>query len=78
LPSGDEVKTKNPPPLGGGLINFVNESKPGRHAAKQRVRQQQVQVLIHGGKLSRFSDLVKWISFILSQHVSNFLLRKDL
>jgi hypothetical protein len=48
LPSGDEVKTKNPPPSGSGLINFVNESKPDRRAGQQRVRKQQVQVLIHG------------------------------
>jgi hypothetical protein len=51
LPSGDEVKTKNPPPSGSGLINFVNESKPGCRAGQQRVRKQQVQVLIHAAKL---------------------------
>jgi len=42
LPSGDEVKTKNPPPSGSGLIKFVNESKPDCHAGQQRVRKQQV------------------------------------
>jgi hypothetical protein len=44
LPSGDEVKTKNPPPSGSGLINFANESKPDRHAGQQRVRKQQIQI----------------------------------
>jgi hypothetical protein len=43
LPSGGRVETKNPPPSGSGLINFVNESEPDRRVAKQRV-QQQVQV----------------------------------
>jgi hypothetical protein len=52
LPSGDEVKTKNPPPSGSGLINFVNESKPGRRAGKQRVCKQQVQVEIHRMKIA--------------------------
>jgi hypothetical protein len=42
LPSGDEVKTKNPPPSGSGLIKFVNESKPDRRAGQQRVCKQQV------------------------------------
>jgi hypothetical protein len=51
LPSGGEVKTKNPPPSGSGLIKFVNESKPGCRAGQQRVRKQQVQVLIHALKI---------------------------
>jgi hypothetical protein len=42
LPSGDEVKTKNPPPFGSGLIKFVNKSKPDCRAGQQRVRKQQV------------------------------------
>jgi hypothetical protein len=42
LPRDGEVKTKNPPPSGSGLIKFVDESKPGCRAAKQRVRKQQV------------------------------------
>jgi hypothetical protein len=54
LPSGDEVKTKNPPPSGSGLINFVNESKPDCRAGQQRVRKQQVQVLIHALKITVF------------------------
>jgi hypothetical protein len=29
-------KTKNPLPPGSGLINFVNESKPDRRAAKKQ------------------------------------------
>jgi hypothetical protein len=57
LPSGDEVKTKNPPPSGSGLINFVNESKPDCRAGQQRVRKQQVQVLIHANKLT---NLFHW------------------
>jgi hypothetical protein len=55
LPSGDEVKTKNPPPSGSGLINFVNESNPYRRAGQQRVRKQQVQIqiAIHADKLTK-------------------------
>jgi hypothetical protein len=59
LPSGDEVKTKNPPPSGSGLINFVNESKPVCRAGQQCVRKQQVQVLIHVGKLAELMSKVK-------------------
>jgi hypothetical protein len=59
LPSSDEVKTKNPPPSGSGLINFVNESKPGCRAGQQRVRKQQVQVLIHACKLAELAAKVK-------------------
>jgi hypothetical protein len=39
-------KTKNPPPSGSGLINFVNESEPDCRAGQQRVRKQQVQIQI--------------------------------
>jgi hypothetical protein len=42
LPRDGEVKTKNPPPTGSGLINFVNESKPDCRAGQQRVLKQQV------------------------------------
>jgi len=62
LPSGDEVKTKNPPPSGSGLINLVNESKPGCRAGQQRVRKQQVQVMIHAPKLMPFVRRVKQFS----------------
>jgi hypothetical protein len=58
LPSGDEVKTKNPPPSGSGLINFVNESKPDCRAGQQRVRKQQVQIHVHAGKLTHLFCLV--------------------
>jgi hypothetical protein len=33
------------------MINFVNESKPGCRAGQQRVRKQQVQIVIHADKL---------------------------
>jgi len=47
LPSGDAVKTKNPPPFGSGfLINLVNESKPDRRATQQQRVQKQVQIQI--------------------------------
>jgi hypothetical protein len=42
LLSGDEVKTKNPPPSGSGLMKLVNESNPNCRAGQQRVRKQQV------------------------------------
>jgi hypothetical protein len=62
LPSGDEVKTKNPPPSGSGFwLNLGHESKPSRRAGQQRVRKQQVQVLIHRDKLTGRMILVKWI-----------------
>jgi hypothetical protein len=61
LPSGDEVKTKNPPPSGSGLINFVNESKPDCRAGQQRVRKQQVQVLIHALKIKAIYVCVKYL-----------------
>jgi len=44
-------KTKNPPPFGGGLKNFVNESRPDRRAGQRRVRKQRVQIAIHVDKL---------------------------
>jgi hypothetical protein len=61
LPSGDEVKTKNPPPSGSGLIKFVNESKPDCHAGQQRVRKQQVQVLFHALKIKAICVCVKYL-----------------
>jgi hypothetical protein len=64
LPSGGEVKTKNPPPSGSGLIKFVNESKPGCRAGQQRVRKQQVQVVIHANNIASPSNGVKWILFV--------------
>jgi hypothetical protein len=38
--------------VGSGLINFVNESKPGCRDGQQRVRKQQVQIqnMIHDAK----------------------------
>jgi hypothetical protein len=66
FPSGDEVKTKNPPPPGSGLINLVNESKPDCRAAKKQrpaLRdKQQVQVLIHEAKLTLIVWRVKYFS----------------
>jgi hypothetical protein len=58
LPSGDEVKTKNPPPFGSGLINFVNASKPDCRAGQQRVRKQQVQIIVHNASLTHLFCLV--------------------
>jgi hypothetical protein len=41
LPSGDEVKTKNPPPGRQWVYQIlVNESKPDYRAGQQRVRKQ--------------------------------------
>jgi hypothetical protein len=45
------AKTKTPPPVRGGVDEIlVNESKPDRRAAQQRIRWQQscVQKVIHG------------------------------
>ncbi|MDR3459523.1 MAG: hypothetical protein P4N60_19005 [Verrucomicrobiae bacterium] len=44
-----KVKTKNPPPFGGGFFGQIrmNASKPGRRAGKQRALKQQVQIEIH-------------------------------
>jgi hypothetical protein len=61
LPSGGQVKTKNPLPSGSGLINFVNESKPGCRAGQQRDRKQQVQVLIHTLKIKAICVRVKYL-----------------
>jgi len=66
LPSGGQVKTKNPPPVGSGLINFANESKPDCRAGQQRVRKQQVQVAIHVVKLMASSAGVNGFSRQLS------------
>jgi hypothetical protein len=42
--------------------NFWNESKPNCRAGQQRVRKQQVQVLIHATKLTPFIWRVKHFS----------------
>src|SRR5580704_1206836 len=56
LPSGGQVKTKNPPPSGSGfLINSGECSKPVCRAGQQRVRKQQVQVVIHVQSIHRQS-----------------------
>jgi hypothetical protein len=39
-----ELKQKTHRRIGSGLMNFVNQSKPGCRAGQQRVRKQQVQV----------------------------------
>ena len=61
-----KLKQKNHRRMGSGLIDFVNESKPDRRAGEQRVRKQQVQVLIHELKLSRFAGRVKWILCVMN------------
>jgi hypothetical protein len=52
LPSGGQVKTKNPPPSGSGFSTSLDESKPNCRAGQQRAREQQVQIqnVIHEAK----------------------------
>jgi hypothetical protein len=64
LPSGGRVKTKNPPPYGGGFDKFRENSKPVRHAAKRQrpaLRdKQQVQVVVHASTLVALPSAVKF------------------
>jgi len=61
LPSGDEVKTKNPPPFRRWVDKFANKSEPDRRAAQQqRVQQQvQIQITIHAMNLTKWTEMVK-------------------
>jgi hypothetical protein len=46
------LKQKTHRRLAVGWLNSWNESKPDCRAGQQRVRKQQVQVLIHGGEIN--------------------------
>jgi hypothetical protein len=64
LPSGGQVKTKNPPPYRQWVYQIlVNESKPDRRAGQQRVQQQvQIQIAIHGAEFTEISHEVKHLN----------------
>jgi hypothetical protein len=71
------LKTKNPPPSGSGLINFLNESKPRCRAGKQRAGQQQVQIqiAIHNRQLIPDTATGQWQN--LQRHGSTSRARKN-
>jgi hypothetical protein len=58
-----KLKQKTHRRLAVGLIKFVNESKPDCRADQQRVRKQQVQVLIHELKVT---PIVRWVKQFLT------------
>jgi hypothetical protein len=70
LPSGGQVKIKNPPPFGSGFDKFRERSKPGCRADQQCVRQQQVEIMIHVCKISGTGSGVKLNSALKLQALS--------